>query len=336
MNRRAICRDAPVGTVRPNKRACAGSSEDNQQPAVRGGTLRIAAMAALFGIFGSTLSAQEDSYTDGEKRFALNVKPLLKQKCFACHGSGEKIEGDLILTSRQEMLSGGESSDDVLIPGNGNGSLLFKSTTRKTEDCQMPPKEADKLTEDQTWLIRDWIDAGAPWPTEQDQAIIRTKYAEGVVVQTSGGLDDDWTQRRYKRENLWAYQPLEDPDVPSESKQVHPVDAFINKKLDAIGLTAARPADRRNLIRRATFDLIGLPPSPEEVEAFLKDRSPDKKAFEKVVDRLLDDPRYGEQWVTGFEEKEVMERRLQYFANMRDVLSVKECSLLNRDPYPRK
>ncbi len=256
----------------------------------------IALMAAIFGIFGSALRAQESSYTEGEKLFALKVKPLLKQKCFACHGEENKIKGDLNLTNRKDMLLGGESSENVLIPGDGNGSLLFQVTTWKIEDYEMPPKEADKLTEDQTWILRDWIDAGAPWPSEEDQAIIQEKYAEGVVVQTSGGLDEDWTNRRYNKENLWAYQPLSDPDVPRTSKKVHPVDAFINKKLHDIGLPPSLPADRRALIRRASFDLIGLPPRPEEVNAFLEDRDSDKKAFGRVVDRLLDDPRYGEQW----------------------------------------
>ena len=244
------------------------------------------------GCFLVPLYAQNEDYTEGEKLFALKVKPLLKQKCFSCHND-EDLKGDLVLTSREDMLLGGESSDEVLIPGDGENSLMYVSTTWTLEDYEMPPKEADKLTEQQTWLIRDWINAGAPWPSEADEAIIREKYAEGVVVQTSGGLDDDWTYRRYKEENLWAYQPVANPSPPTKSKRVHPVDAFINKKLYDIGLQAGKMADRRSLIRRATFDLIGLPPTPEEVNNFLRDRSSDDKAFVKVVDRLLADPRYG-------------------------------------------
>ena len=254
------------------------------------------AIVAILAGSGASLMAQEDSYSEGEKLFALKVKPLLKQKCFACHGGEDKIKGDLILTNREDMLLGGESSDEVLVPGDGNGSLMYIATTRTLEDYEMPPKEADKLTEEQTWLIRDWIDAGAPWPSEEDQAIIQENYAEGVIVQTSGGLDDDWTYRRYKEENLWAYQPIKNPDPPTKSKRVHPVDAFINQKLYDIGLSPAKLAGRRTLIRRATFDLIGLPPTPEEMNDFVRDRSSDEKAFAKVVDRLLADPRYGEQW----------------------------------------
>ena len=204
--------------------------------------------------------------------------------------------GDLVLTSRKDMLLGGESSDKVLISGDGEKSLMYISTTWTLEDYEMPPKEADKLSEEQTWLIRDWITAGAPWPSEEDEAIIQENYAEGVIVQTSGGLDDDWTNRRYEEKNLWAYQSISDPELPTNSKQAHPVDAFIDDKLYDLALSPAKLADRRTLIRRATFDLIGLPPTPEEVNAFLRDRSSDTKAFAKVVDRLLADPRYGEQW----------------------------------------
>ena len=141
---------------------------------------------ALGGLFGAALSAQEREYTEGEKLFVLKVKPLLKQKCFPCH-NGEDLKGDLVLTSRKDMLLGGESSDKVLISGDGEKSLMYISTTWTLEDYEMPPKEADKLSEEQTWLIRDWITAGAPWPSEEDEAIIQENYAEGVIVQTSGG-----------------------------------------------------------------------------------------------------------------------------------------------------
>ncbi len=255
---------------------------------------RIAAMAMVLGMVGSVLNAQED-YTEGEKLFALKVKPLLAQKCFSCHND-EDLEGDLVLTNREDMLLGGESSDDVLVPGNAAGSLMYIATTWTDEDYEMPPKEADRLTEEQTWSIRDWINAGAPWVSDEDIEVIEERYAEGVVVQTSGGLDDDWTYRRYEEEDLWAYQPVVEPEVPSQSGKAHPVDAFIDRKLYDIGLEPGHLADRRTLIRRASFDLIGLPPRPEEVEAFVEDPSPNDRAFQKVVDRLLEDPRYGEQW----------------------------------------
>ena len=253
-------------------------------------------MAAMAMVLGTTgLIAQEDAYTEGDKLFALKVKPLLEQKCFSCHND-EDLKGDLVLTSREDMLLGGETSDEVLIPGNAAESLMYIATTWEDEDYEMPPKEADRLTEEQTWLIRDWINAGAPWVSEEDIGTIEQRYAEGVVAQTSGGLDEAWTNRRYEVENLWAYQPVVDPEIPAHSGKSHPVDAFIERKLYHVGLEAAPLADRRTLIRRATYDLIGLPPTPEEVEAFVRDGSSDDRAFQKVVDRLLDDPRYGEQW----------------------------------------
>lgn len=206
----------------------------------------IAATAACFALLGVALVAEEASYTPGEKLFALQVKPLLKQKCFACHGDEERVKGDLDLTSRSEMLFGGETSDQVLAPGDGSASLLYQALTWELDDYEMPPKEADRLTEDQTWLIRDWIDAGAPWPSDTGQAIILEKYSKGVVVLTNGGLDDDWTNRRYEKENLWAYQPLKNLVVPFNSKQVHPIDAFINQQLDQLGLAPALHADRQD------------------------------------------------------------------------------------------
>ena len=170
INRCTICHDAAAENDCPAAPAGTGSLDDAQQSVLGAGALRMATIAVVFGILASTLSAQDDAdtKTKGDMLFALKVKPLLKQKCFACHGGGETTEGDLILTGRQEMLLGGESSDKVLIPGNAKGSLLYTSTTRRIADYQMPPKEADRLTEEQTWLLRDWIDAGAPWPSEQD------------------------------------------------------------------------------------------------------------------------------------------------------------------------
>lgn len=234
-------------------------------------------------------------YPEAEKLFALEVKPLLKQKCFACHG-GDKIKAGLDMTSREELLYGSFDHEDVLVPGDAQKSLMYIASTWTDPDYEMPPKETDRLTEEQTWLIRDWIDAGAPWPSEEDELAILEKYAEGVLIATSGGLDDDWDNRRYEEEDVWAYRPVRDPDLPLEREDVHPVDAFIESRLREIGLQPAGTADRRTLIRRATYDLIGLPPTPGEVAAYVQDSRPDGVAFSAVFDRLLADPRYGEQW----------------------------------------
>ena len=261
---------------------------------------RLAWTAALLtGIGLGKLQAEvAEDVSEGEKLFALKALPILANKCFSCHGDDpEEIEGDLVLLHREGMLKGGESFDDVVIPGESEFSFIMEAIRWEDPDYEMPPKENDRLTEEQTWAIRDWIDAGAPWPDEDRVALIRDQYAEGVIVQTSGALSDEWANRRYKEEDLWAYQPIKNPVVPfSKNKGANPIDAFIDHRLEQYNIPAAPPADRRTLIRRATFDLIGLPPTPEEVDAFLKDKRSDLVAFQEVVERLLADPRYGEQW----------------------------------------
>ena len=235
-----------------------------------------------------------------ERLFAVDVKPLLAEKCFACHGGDPAaIPGELDLTSRESMLRGGASSKQVLVPGNAVASLLYEAVRRSNPKLQMPPKENDRLTEEQIRKIRDWINAGAPWPdAETEQAYLeeeraRERTSDGIIVRTSGGLSDEWTNRRYLEDDLWAFLPLRKV-APLESDANHPIDVFIDRKLTDANLTAAARADKRMLIRRATYDLTGLPPSPGEVETFLNDDSP--QAWSKVIDRLLDSPHYGEQW----------------------------------------
>lgn len=232
----------------------------------------------------------------GEKLFALKVKPLLAEKCNACHGDEpDKIKGEFDMRTREAMLKGGGYfADQVLMPGKGEESFLYLVTTRKEEEYEMPPKEADQLTEEQQWWIRDWITEGAPWPDDDRVASIQEKYAEGIQMTTSGGLGDEWTKRRYEEENVWAYRPVERPEVPGEG---HPVDAFIEVQLEKQDLESAPQAEPRTLIRRATFDLLGLPPKPLEVENFVTAWEVDsEKAWEDLVERLLASPHYGEQW----------------------------------------
>ena len=186
-----------------------------------------------------------------------------------------------------------------MTPGNAGASLLYSAVLRKDPKLQMPPKDSDRLTQEQVWQIRDWIDAGAPWPDAEAERryvhddLAEARTASGVIVPTSGGLSDDWTNRRYQEDDLWAFRPLSQAEPPGTGAE-HPVDAFIERKLADAGLAAAKRADKRMLIRRASFDLTGLPPTPEQVEAFLRDDS--AAAWRKVVDRLLESPQYGEQW----------------------------------------
>ena len=129
------------------------------------------------------------------------MKPILVDKCFSCHGADpDKIKGELILLDREAMLRGGETSTDVLVPGDAEKSLLYTATTWRDPDLEMPPKENDRLTEEQTWHLRDWINAGAPWPSDERVAAIVDEYAQGEIVKTSGGMSPEWDERRYEEE----------------------------------------------------------------------------------------------------------------------------------------
>ncbi len=301
--------------------------------------LSTAVLLVTVGAWSLKLSAQVDraaaaktvTPVAAEQLFQQRVQPLLKEKCLACHGDDpKKIKAEYDMRTRAGLVKGGESGVAAIVPGVPEKSPFYAAVTRKDEDFQMPPKANDRLSAEQIEWVRQWIAGGAPWPDEKRMKELAQAPAGkwdadyGVTVQTSGGLKDEWTSRKYKPENLWAYQPLKKPSVPVISNQPsvisgqipgarsrngklitdslitdysirNPIDAFLAAKLPA-GLTPAPPADRRTLIRRATFDLLGLPPTPEEVEAFVKDRNPDGQAFARVVERLLASPHYGEQW----------------------------------------
>ncbi|MCI0699511.1 MAG: PSD1 and planctomycete cytochrome C domain-containing protein [Planctomycetia bacterium] len=239
-----------------------------------------------------------DPKANAEELFALRVLPTFKTKCFACHGEEpKKIKSSFDLTSRLALLKGGDSNKPAVVAGKSTDSPLYKAITRTDRDyLPMPPKENDKLTDAEVSAIKDWIDGGAPWPTDERIAeIVKAAKRAGVTVKTSGGLSPDWTNRTYKPENLWAYQPLGKSEIRTPKTDINLVDHFIASKLSDIGLSPAPPASRLVLIRRVTFDLTGLPPSPQEVTDFLSDKADDLTAFTKVVDRLLASPHYGEQ-----------------------------------------
>jgi len=233
--------------------------------------------------------------SDGEKLFALKVKPLFAQKCMACHGDDpKKIKGDLDMRTRESLLLGGETyEDEVLIPGKGEKSFLYILSTRVEEDMEMPPKEADKLTKEQTWWIRDWINEGAPWPSEQRVALIQKKYAEGEQVVTSKALSEDWQKRRYETKKLWAYRPLKVEDVPEGE---HPVDWFVNRKLKEAGLDPAPDASPRELYRRLSFGLTGLPPGPAQANKFESEFPQSKTALLDHAKELMASSHYGEHF----------------------------------------
>jgi len=235
-----------------------------------------------------------------ESLFVRRVAPLFHEKCLACHGQEEaKIKGGLDLRTLAATLKGGDSGKPAVVAGKPEASPLYLAVTRTHDDWEpMPPKEADKLCAEQIAWIKDWIAGGAPWPDDaRAQAIAKANEAkwpaeDGVPMKTSGGQSPEWTNRKYKPDGLWAYQPVKKPAPPGGAS--HPIDAFLAAQMPA-GLQPAPAADRVTLIRRATFDLLGLPPQPEDVEAFVKDRRPDAEAFANVVERLLQSPHYGER-----------------------------------------
>ena len=245
--------------------------------------------------------AVAEEFSEGEKLFALEVWPVLAEKCLACHGDEpDKLKGEFDMRSRESMLKGGEYfADDVMIPGKGEASYLYLTTTRTEEDYEMPPKDADQLSEEQQWAIRDWITAGAPWPDDQRVAMIQEKHAEGEQVVTSKALSEDWQERRYESEKLWAYRPLVVKGVPEGR---HPVDWFIGEKLKQAKLEPASDANARELVRRMSFGLTGLPPKPADVRAFEDSYEKDPAtAVHDFAAKLMATPHYGEhfglQWL---------------------------------------
>src|SRR5262245_45336708 len=206
-------------------------------------------------------------------QFEKDVLPVLTAHCVKCH-SGPKPKAGLNLRTRAGMLEGGESGP-ALVPGMSARSLIFEMI-RKGE---MPPGKETKLTAQQVAVVKIWIDADAP--SVQANATVE------VVGKTVTEKD----------RKFWAFQKRVRPPVPHvrHVERVRtPIDAFILAKLESKSLTLSPDADRATLLRRVYFDLIGLPPSPEEVDAFLADTQPD--AYERVVDRLLASPHYGERW----------------------------------------
>jgi mono/diheme cytochrome c family protein len=237
---------------------------------------------------------------DAEELFVRRIAPLLQAKCLACHGADEKErQGKLDLRTLKSTLAGGESESPAIVAGKPEQSPLYLAAVRTSADWSaMPPKEAEKLTAEQLGWIKEWIAGGAPWPNEARIRAIelasKDKWAaeDGVAVKTSGGLSAAWTERKYKPDALWAYQPVRKPVLLKEV--TNPIDAILTAKMPT-GLAPAPEADRATLIRRVTFDLTGLPPTPEEVAIFVNDKRPIGTAWSEVVKRLLASPHYGER-----------------------------------------
>jgi len=213
----------------------------------------------------------------GAQIFVDRVRPVMEQKCFSCHTDDER--GGLRLDSRERVLEGGGRGPAV-IPGNPEESLLVQAIRHQHADLSMP-RNGDRLSDAEIEGFVAWIREGAEW----------AEAAAPLVVPRRAVTDEERA--------FWSFRALHKPAVPTPSDSDDEwgqtdVDRFVLAALQAQGLTPVGPADRRTLIRRATYDLIGLPPTPEEIDAFLADESPE--AFEKVVDRLLASEHYGERW----------------------------------------
>lgn len=265
-------------------------------------------VTALPVLYFSESAAAQETPEAAEILFVRRIQPLLREKCLACHGADPgNIEGGLDLRTAATLKSGGDSGTPALVPGKPDASPLYLAASRSSDDWSaMPPKEAERLTEQQLHWLSDWISAKAVWPTAQRQQAIEAEFAEqwsvedGVSVVTSGGLDAAWTERRYDPAGLWAYQPLQPfrrsaaDDEDARSNSLSAIDLLIQRALPD-GLDVAPRADRQTLIRRATFDLTGLPPAPDEVAEFVGDTRSDAEVFAELVDRLLQSPHYGER-----------------------------------------
>lgn len=215
-------------------------------------------------------SPADDSATTGDF-FEEKIRPLFVTHCYECH-HGAEAESGFRIDSRRGLLIGGEQGP-AIIPGDANASRLIQAVRHSEEvGVQMPP--SGKLAEHEIADLVAWVSGGADWPA-------------------SGGAEN-WLAEKFTRH--WAFQPLSGQEPPTDGGDWsdHPVDRFIRRKQVESGVTPVAQADRRSFLRRMYFDLIGLPPTFEQNEAFCRDSSPD--TFTKVVDDLLQSPHYGERW----------------------------------------
>ena len=209
--------------------------------------------------------------------FENNIRPILSNNCAGCHG--DSVSGGLKLDSREALLKGGEHGP-VLVPGNPDKSLII-TAVHQTTALKMP--KGGKLTSQEVADLSQWVRQGAVWPASAPGTVFSSSLKTGIITP--------------KQRAFWSFQPLKPVAIP-EAKNSHwartPIDKFVIARMSEAGLKPSPQADRRTLIRRASYDLTGLPPTEAEVEAFEKDKSP--HAWEQLIDRLLASPQYGERW----------------------------------------
>jgi hypothetical protein len=237
---------------------------------------RACGIAVCLGAMANAAIAADDAA--GVEFFESNIRPILADNCYQCHSQqSAKVKGGLLVDTRDGLLKGGDTGPAIK-PGDVEQSLLIKAVRYTDDNLRMPPKNK-KLAPAQIASLEAWVRMGAPDPRASQSGISKAQTI------------------RENASKHWAFQPIREPEAPAvrDKRFVRtPVDNFILARLEAAKLKPSPMADKRTLIRRATFDLIGLPPTPAEVAAFEADKSPE--AFARVVDRLLDSPHYGERW----------------------------------------
>lgn len=238
------------------------------------------AACVVFGGFAAAVADEPESKFAAEDVtfFEKEVFPILRANCFACHGGEPKVQGQFKLTSRADILKGGESGDPGATPGKPESSSLIDAINYS--GLEMPPK--GKLPQAQIEILTRWVKLGLPY---SDEIVAKTLKRHGAPV-----VDDE-------ARNFWAFRPVARPAIPAVKNQDwvrNPVDAFILAQLEAKGFSPAAPASKATLLRRAYYAVTGLPPTPEDVAAFVKDDS--EGAYERAVDRLLESRYYGEHW----------------------------------------
>jgi hypothetical protein len=247
--------------------------------------MRLAAMATVVVAIEAVLpfcaagqGAQSVSNADGIEFFEKRVRPLLVESCYECHSEGKKTKGGLRLDTREGWAKGGDTGP-ALIPGEPERSLIVKAVRYDDPDLKMPPKK--RLTPEAVATLEQWIKIGAPDP----------RAGESTAVVKKSGLSVAEGRK------FWSYQPPRKNAPPQVRDTAWPrtdIDRFILAGLETRGLRPSPDASRATLIRRVYYDLIGLPPSPEDIDAFARDTTPE--AFAKVVDHLLASPQFGERW----------------------------------------
>ncbi|HEY1173221.1 MAG TPA: PSD1 and planctomycete cytochrome C domain-containing protein [Verrucomicrobiae bacterium] len=236
--------------------------------------LSIAGWSAGLSLSAAEFTAEQLDF------FEKKVRPVLVESCFECHSvSAAKVKGGLYLDSREAVLNGGDAGK-VVVPESPEKSLLIKAVEYSDPELQMPPKT--RLTSAQVEDLKQWVRLGLPWPQE-------------AAPKAAGKVEVFDLEAR--KQAHWAWQAIKKPTLPTVKDAQWgqlPIDRLILAKLEAEGLKPAPAAEKRTLVRRLYFDLLGLPPTPEQVEAFVAHKSP--KAVEKLVDELLASPHFGERW----------------------------------------